>query len=204
MLFGNGVGGSVHHVILLWPFPALIIGTVLAAVSRRLGRMGPFLVAAAVLVVAGRALLVTNEYFARLVRNGPGEIWSEAIYPLSHLLRRVNPPIVYLDDWGMFDNLRLLNRGALPLRVGDDPLSKPQLTAADRTEVLRRLAEPGAVFVGHPDGAELFPGVNAKLRKIAAEAGYRQEMMATIPDRNGRIIFEVIRFVRPAAAAGPT
>ncbi len=204
MLFGNSVGGSVHHVILLWPFPALIIAIAFAEASRRLGRAGVLLVAAAVLIVAGRAAMVTNEYFARLVRNGPGESWSDAIYPLSDFLRRVKPSVIYLDDWGMFDNLRLLNKGILPLRIGNDPLSKPQLDADDRQEVLARLAEADALFVGHPDGAELFPGVNAKLRTIAAEAGYRQETVAAIQDRNGRIIFEVLRFVRRAAGAGPT
>jgi len=204
MLFGKNVGGSVHHTILLWPFPALIIAIAFAEASRRLGRAGVPLVAAAVLIVAGRDMMVTNEYFARMVRNGPGESFSEAIYPLSDFLRRVKAPVIYLDDWGMFDNLRLLDKGTLPLRVGNDPLSKPQLDADDRQEVLRRLAEADALFVGHPDGAELFPGVNAKLRAMAAEAGYSQNRVAAIPDRNGRIIFEVLRFVRPASGAGPT
>jgi hypothetical protein len=204
MLFGKNVGSSVHHVILIWPFPALIIATAFAAASRRLGRAGLPLVAAAVLIVVGSDAMVTNEYFARLVRNGAGESWTDAIYPLSDFLNRVRPPVIYLDDWGMFENLRLLNKGTLPLRVGSDPLSKAQLNTDDQQEVLRRLAEADAVFVGHPDGAEMFPGVNGKLRTIAEEAGYRQETIARIPDRNGRIIFEVVRFLRPAPAAGRT
>jgi 4-amino-4-deoxy-L-arabinose transferase-like glycosyltransferase len=202
MLFGNNVGSSAHHVILIWPFPVLIIAMAFAEASRRLRRIGVPLVAATVLIVAGRDTMVTNEYFARLVRNGPGESWTEAIYPLSDYLSRVKPRVIYLDDWGMFENLRLLNKGTLPLRVGSDPLSKAQLNTDDRQEVLSRLAETDAVFVGHPDGAEMFPGVNAKLRAIAAETGYRQETVAQIPDRNGRIIFEVVRFVRPASDAG--
>ena len=31
---------------------------------------------------------------------------------------------------------------------------------------------------------------------VAKEGGYRREMIAEIPDRNGRAIFEVFRFVR--------
>jgi 4-amino-4-deoxy-L-arabinose transferase-like glycosyltransferase len=204
MLFGKGVGGSAHHAILIWPLPAIIIAIALAEASRHLGRAGVPLIAAAVLIIAGRDLLVTNEYLARLVRNGPGEAWTDAIAPLSDLLSRVKASVIYLDDWGMFENLRLLDQGALPLRVGNDPLSKPELDADDKQEVLRRLGEANAVFVGHRDGAEMFAGVNAKLRAIAAEAGYRQETVAKIADRNGRIIFEVLRFVRVESSAGRT
>ena len=150
----------------------------------------------AVVLVAGSGLLVTNEYFALLVRNGGGVEWTDAIYPLSDYLRRVKPTAIYIDDWGMLDVLRMLNRGKLPLRVGSDPLSKPQLDAEDKGVVLARISDPDAVFVGHSDSAELFTGVNAKLRAIAAEAGYRREMLAEISDRNGRAMFEVFRFRR--------
>jgi 4-amino-4-deoxy-L-arabinose transferase-like glycosyltransferase len=196
MLLGKGVGGAVHHVMLLWPFPTLIIALAFAEGSRRFERIGAPVAATAILIVSARNLLITNEYYARLVTNGPGQVWTDAIYPLSDSLRLVKPGPIYLDDWGMFDNLRILNRGTLPLRVGSDPLSKPQFDANDRTEMLRRLSEAAAVFVGYPDGAEQFAGVNAHLRAFAAETGFEREMLARIPDRNGRIIFEICRFYR--------
>lgn len=194
MLFAKGAGGSVHHVILLWPLPTLFVSVALAEASRRAGRLGIPLLAAAVLFLAGSSALVTNEYFARLVRNGAGVEWTDAIYPLSSYLKQVQADTFYLNDWGMFDALRMLNRGKLPLRVGSDPLTKPQLNADDRQLVLSRISEAGSVFVGHPDELELFTGVNAKLRALAAEAGYRREMLAEIRDRNGRTAFEVYRF----------
>src|SRR5207302_11187398 len=33
-------GGSVHHAILLWPLPEMVIAVSVAAASRRLGRAG--------------------------------------------------------------------------------------------------------------------------------------------------------------------
>jgi hypothetical protein len=186
MLFGKGVGGSAHHVILLWPFPTLFIAVALAQISRRLGPAGKPLLAFVVVFLAGSSLLVTNEYFTRLVRNGPGEAWTDAVDPLSDFLKLANPRVIYLDDWGMFHNLVLLNRGTLPLN--NDP--------SDRRVVLARIAESDSVFVGHPNDIEIFKGVNAKLLALAEEAGYRREMLAEIPDRNGRPMFEVFRFRR--------
>src|SRR5262249_35201144 len=118
----------------------------------------------------------------------------DAIYPLSDYLRGVKADTIYINDWGILDTLRMLNRGKLPLRVGSDPLSKPQLDADDRQLALARISEAGSIFVGRPDGQELFTGVNAKLRDLAAAAGYRRRTLAEIRDRNDRLAFEVFRF----------
>jgi 4-amino-4-deoxy-L-arabinose transferase-like glycosyltransferase len=196
MLFGKGVGGSAHHVILLWPYPTLFIAVAFAEASRRLGSAGKPLLALVVLFLAGSSLLVTNEYLALLIRNGPGEVWTDAVYPLSDYLKRVKPPAIYADDWGMINILTLLNRGSMPLRVGTDPLLKSQLDPEDRRMVLDRIAESESVFATHPGELELFKGVDAKLMAMAAEAGYRRETLAEISDRNGRRMFQVFRFRR--------
>ncbi|HTM51833.1 MAG TPA: glycosyltransferase family 39 protein [Bryobacteraceae bacterium] len=195
MLFAKGAGGSVHHAILLWPFPALFAAVAFAEASRKLGRRGLPVLGAFTAFLAGANALVTNEYFARLVRNGPTESWTDAVTPLSDYLRHVKPgTTIYVNDWGIFDTVRMLSRGKLTLRVGSDPLSKPQLDAEDRRVVQARLAEPEVIFVSHTDAAEQFTGVNGKLRDLAREGGYRRVNLAEIPDRNGRPIFEVFRF----------
>jgi 4-amino-4-deoxy-L-arabinose transferase-like glycosyltransferase len=197
MAFTKGAGTSAHHAILLWPFPALLTAAAFAEASLLFKRVGKPLLAIALLFLAATSALVTNEYFARLVRNGGGLVWTDAIYPLSDCLQRVRYAAVYVNDWGMFANLWMLSQGQLPLRVGSDPLEKPHLDATDRSAVLDRISDRGAVFVGHTDGNEIFKGVNAKLRDLAAEAGYRRETVADIMDRNGRMIFEVFRFQPP-------
>jgi len=196
MALNKNTGGSAHHTILIWPFPTLFIAVAFAELSRRISFLGKPLLVAVVILVAGSGLLVTNEYFAQSVRNGAGESWTDAIFPLSDYLKTVKPQLIYINDWGMFDTLHLLHRGRLPLREGSDPLSKPQLNSEEKDLILKRLEEPDSIFVGHPDANELFKGVNAKLREMAKEAGFRRVMLAEIPDRNGRMMFEVFRFER--------
>ena len=56
MAITANTGASVHHTILLWPFPQVVIAVSFASASRRLGRAGiPALaVTMAVLMVSGR------------------------------------------------------------------------------------------------------------------------------------------------------
>ena len=188
-------GGSVHHAILIWPLPQMVIAISFAAASRRLPAAGiPALaVVLAVLMVSG--LLVTNEYFALIVRNGGSQNWTDAIFRLADYMKSTSPGNVFCMDWGIMDSTRLLSRGKLPLRVGTDPINKPALGDADREYLSRTISAPGSVFINHTKDFEFFPGVNGKLVKYAADAGYRREVMAVIPDSNGRPVYEVYRFV---------
>ena len=195
MLFTKGAGDSPHHVILLWPFPTLIVAVAFAEASKKT-RIGKPLLAAAAVFLAVTSALVTREYFTCLVRNGPGVKWTDAIDPLARSLAGVNAGAIYLNDWGMLNSLTALSMGKLPLRVVDNPMAKQEIGSEDRRVVLDRIAESSAVFVSHADGLEIYKGVNAKLDALAGAAGYRREPIAEIADRNGRNIFEVFRFIR--------
>ncbi len=70
MALNPQTGGSAHHTILLWPWPEAVIGVSFAGVSRRMGRFGVPAVAAVVALTGASCLLVTNEYYAKIVRNG--------------------------------------------------------------------------------------------------------------------------------------
>jgi hypothetical protein len=187
-------GGSVHHAILLWPLPQMVIAISFAAASRRLRAAGiPALaIVLAVLMVSG--LLVTNEYRFLIVRNGGSRNWTDAIFRLDDYMKGVSPGKVFCVDWGIMDSLRLLSRGKLPLIVGTDPISKPALDGADREYLAQAISGPGHVFINHTEDFEFFTGVNGKLVKYAADAGYRREVMAVIPDNYGRPVYEVYRF----------
>jgi 4-amino-4-deoxy-L-arabinose transferase-like glycosyltransferase len=200
MATNASTGGSVHHTILLWPFPQWVIGVSFAAASRRLGRAGipAVVVVTAVMTISG--ILVTNEYFYVSYAFGGAPVWSEAVFPLSDFMKRVEAGTVYCVDWGILDTLRYLNHGKLKLAVGSDPISKPQLSLADREPVLRMLADPGAVFIAHTKDFENFQGTNDRLVKFAAAEGYRRDMLAVISDSFGRPAFEVYRFMAPGAS----
>jgi hypothetical protein len=148
-----------------------------------------------VLMVSG--LLVTNEYHFLMMRNGGSQNWTDAIFRLSEYMKRVTPSNVYCVDWGIMDSMRLLSRGELPLRVGTDPITKPAFDDEDREFLARTISGSGHVFINHTKEFEFFTGVNDKLVKYAADAGYRREVMAVIPDSHGRPVYEVYRFARP-------
>ena len=188
-------GGSVHHSILLWPLPQMVIAISFAAASRRLRAAGiPALaVVLAVLMVSG--LLVTNEYRFLMVRNGGTQNWTDAIFRLGDYMKGVSARNVFCVDWGIMNSMHLFSRGKMPLREGTNPITKPALDDADRQYLARAISEPANVFINHTKDFEFFTGVNDKLVKYAADAGYRREVMAVIPDSHGRPVYEVYRFV---------
>ena len=139
-------------------------------------------------LVCGANALVINQYYVDAVRNGGALNWTDAIYPLAAFLRETPANTVFAVDWGILDNLRLLSRGSLPLRVGSD--------AGNREQVHEWLSGPDRLFVAHTDGQQFFKDSKENLRRIAAELGYRPEVIRVIQDQHGRAIFEVYRFVR--------
>jgi hypothetical protein len=189
-------GGSVHHAILIWPLPQMVIAISFAAASRRLRRVGIPALAAVLAVLMVSGLLVTNEYRVLILRNGGSQNWTDAIFRLADYMKSVSSTNVFCVDWGMMDSMRLLSGGKLPLRVGTDPITKPLLDPADREFLARVIAGPGHVFINHTKDFEFFAGVNDKLVKYAADAGYRREVMAVIADSNRRPVYEVYRFLR--------
>jgi 4-amino-4-deoxy-L-arabinose transferase-like glycosyltransferase len=194
----RGAGGSVHHTILLWPLPAMIVAVSFAAASRRLGRAGLPAVAVMLALVAGSSALVTNEYFRVSVRNGGSHTWSDAIFPLSADLVAARPAAVYCADWDIFDSLRLVSRGALPLRDGMDPAPAPEMSRADRDRLLAMISAPGAIWVTHVPGFEFFPAVRPRLDGFAEDAGLERVPLRVISDAHGRPTFELYRFERRA------
>ena len=189
-------GGSVHHAILLWPLPEMVVAVSFAAASRRLGRIGVPVLAASLAFLMTGGLLVTNEYYVRMRRNGGGMNWTDAIFRLSDHMRGVRANYVFSVDWGIMDSLRMLNRGTLPLRIGTDPIAKPQLDDRDREFLGNMIGDPQNVFINHTKTFEFFTDVNNKLVKYAEDAGYRRQVEAVIPDSYGRPVYEVYRFVK--------
>jgi len=187
-------GGSVHHTILLWPLPAMVTAVSFAAASRRLGRAGIPAVALITAVLAGSGVLVTNEYLWKSIRNGGSRTWSDAVFPLAGDLVRMRPAAVYCADWNIFENLRLIERGALPLASGMDPAPAPAMGATERQWLLDMIGKPGAVWVGHVPEFEYFPAVRPRLDAFAEAAGFERRLLGVIRDSHGRPTFELFRF----------
>jgi hypothetical protein len=100
MAFTKGAGGSVHHVVLLWPVPHLFQAVAFAEAS--------------ILWQSPRwqqAAGWANEYLYRLARYGADRSWTDVIYPLSEAAGRINAPQIVVADWGILDQLALLHQG---------------------------------------------------------------------------------------------
>ncbi|HEY2012343.1 MAG TPA: glycosyltransferase family 39 protein, partial [Bryobacteraceae bacterium] len=194
MAINANTGGSIHHTVLLWPIPELIIAISFAAASRRLGRAGIPALAVVMAVMLTSGVLVINQYHVEMLRYGGAQAWNNSIFALSDYIKGVPARNVVCLDWGIMDPLRMLHRGRLPLLWGSDLTSKPEMTADDRAGALAILSQPDNVYIAHTKAFEFFPGVSPRLVEFAGQAGYRRTVLATISDTYGRPVYEVYRF----------
>jgi hypothetical protein len=184
MALTHDAGASAHHVVLLWPFPILF------AVAA-LHRLPKFAIGVFGIAMVGSNLLIDNQYLYQLQRNGAYNTFTDAILPLSEAVDESQT--LYITDWGLFDSLNLLHRGRLRLRLASGSLTPANPSPEETADVQRMLQDPSALFLGHVKAREVYPNVGAHLDVQAETAGLRRETIRTIPDSNGRPIFEISR-----------
>jgi hypothetical protein len=178
MAVTRNAGASVHHTVLLWPFPQWFLALALAQAWPPLGRR--LAAAGAVAIVAWNAV-VLYDYGARMSRNGGALLWTDAIYPLADFAQ-AEPFEYYAVDWGILENLTLLGQGRVAVYPAW-PSPDPAQLSSDRV-----------LFLTHTPGNEVFPGANARLDDLAAQLGLKREVVRTIADTRGKPIFQVLRF----------
>ncbi len=176
MLATGGAGAAAHHIVLIWPFPALLIALALAGLAERLP---PWLPAALCALLCLVNLRTTNYYAAALVQNGGSTRWTTAFDPLLGRLRELRAPRVLVADWGILETLQLLGEGRLR--------AEPALTFV-----------PGDhLWLAHTSEARIVPPGAAAIEAAARAAGHEKTVLETIYDRNGRPVFVLFRFRRP-------
>jgi len=182
-----GTGGAAHHVILIWPLPCAFIGIALAGASERLPKYGRWAVAALVAWLTVANILNTNTYLASLIRNGATTQWTDASERLAGAISHYrNDPIVTV-DWGYVNALRMFYGGELHLT----PINE-----ATPDQIAAVITQSNAIFIEHTDDNQLFPGVNERLRAIAAGLGYSEQSLRTVHDDEGRPVFEIFRLTK--------
>jgi len=179
MIVTAGTGVASHHVILLWPFHFLAIAAALAAIPRA------WVCAALTFLLCSSNLLVTNEYYWELVRNGPDIRFTDALYTLKSQLERLRSPAVFISDWGILEPLKLLSDEAMPVQG---------VSLGDPGSLRREIADPRSVFVAHTAGFAYFPGDRSALEDLATGAGFEEVSAEIVYDRYGRATFDVFRF----------
>lgn len=185
-------GGSVHHAILLWPLPQMLIAASFSSAAERLGRYAWPAVAATTLLMSVSGVLVVNEYFRLAWQNGGAMNWTEAVFPLAKYVRSAGVSQVFAVDWGITDTLRFLNEGKTPLSLAYD--ITPESGEPDMGRLKEAVGSPGHIFVAHRKDFEYFQGANDRFVAAAVKAGFQPATVAVIPDSFGRPVYEVYRF----------
>jgi hypothetical protein len=178
MALTTGAGAAAQHVILLWPFPALVIAVALSHAPRGIAVAGT-----AVLCLSNMA--VTNNYYAELIRVGPAIHWTDAIDPLNVYLQSLHADHVFIGDWGFLETLNLLSEGSLPVISAD---------TTDEAAILNMFAAGQSVFVFHTPVYAFQPELRIRIESAARSHGWEQQHLQTIYDQNGRPTFDVFRF----------
>jgi hypothetical protein len=203
MALTKDAGLGAHHVVLLYPLPQwfLAVAFVQAADWRplRWKYIGSIALAAAVLFLAVDNLLLTNEYFYQLETYGPTKSWNDAIFRLADEAGHIQAEHLVVDDWGILTPLIVLSSNRLRPYLADQTFLGPGITDDDRNWFMRRLAED--VWIGHTTAFLQWSDANERIGRLARSAGFEKQTIKTVPDRNGRPVFEIFRFVRSSAAA---
>lgn len=180
MALTYGAGGSAHHVVLMWPWPHCVIGAAVAHWRRM-----PVAVGMGVLASLG----VIMHHYLLIDRYGSDPPWSEAIYSLANRVIAEHPEGVFVNDWGMQEQLLLISRGSLKFDSSFDKKALDPLAS-----------RPRWIFASHVDAYQNFAGVNAKWKQVP---GFRRIPIATIHDRQNKPVYELFRFERIAPAPAP-
>jgi hypothetical protein len=188
-------GASLHHTVLLWPFPQLFVAIVLSALRWKWAAISISLL----LLVLN--LLTINQYLAQFERNGAEGVFTDAIYPLSMALSPVAGQTLYMLDWGIQFPLDVLHDGHLNMRSGHDPFMSDTPSGWDKGAALHMFADPGALFIAHAEKREVFSGVRKRFDQSAASAGCHEDDVRAIPDSNGRPVFESFKLACGAEAS---
>jgi hypothetical protein len=67
------------------------------------------------------------------------------------------------------------------------------INEATPDQIAAIVPRPNAIFIQHTDDHQIFPGVNERLRAIAAGLGYSEQLLRVVPDDEGRAMFEIFR-----------
>jgi hypothetical protein len=188
--FAMGAQGS-HHMVLLWPLPHLMVACAIAEVARRRLAVALGLTS----VVAGSEALVTNEYYAQIVRNGPQDYWTSAAEPLRAYLSEAAPNAIYPLEWGIIGPLRALGRGNLPVGFTPEWLDAgTEFRPQDQAALRHLLTVVNPYFVRYVNRTGRSNAPVDRLLARSAELGYQEKQLAIINDRHGRPMYVVTQF----------
>ncbi len=181
-------GGRLHHLLLIYPFPQIAAGLVVA-------RTRWMTVAAAVLILATGVSTAQNLawYTQEIQRTGGHNHWSSAIYDLAAWMRAEPEKLYLASAWGFYRPLYTLTGGEISIRdryfeLLPEPL--PPELQTEMTNLVRRRDSYWLTSNIQPQYARNF----AKLTELAAPLGLKPRRVKVFYRRTGEPIYEVYSF----------
>ena len=186
MALNPHTGGTVHHAILLWPWPEAVVAISFAGVSRTAGAFRRICARCGNGSDSMSSLAVTNEYYAKIMRNGGTPTWSAAVFPLAESMKDSGAAYAFCTDWGILESVGLLTAWHPVMRNGI-------LGEEENAALTHMVSDPGHIILAHVPEAEQFPGVNEHVVERAAKLGYTKQ---SIPHSGGRFWAKFVRGYR--------
>jgi len=174
----------------------MFIGIAWAQASLAAGRVGPWLLTLVTLAIAGSNVLALNEYIYAFLHNGAHGTWSDAVRPLVRSLVDARPSRVVVYDWGISIPLEVMTKESVVAQWGDDPMFPDSISAEERKFRMDKLEDPGAMWVGHTDGNEQFPGINARIAASIRATGFEKAAVSIVNDSGGRPVYQLFHVRR--------
>jgi hypothetical protein len=209
-LFLTWQARAVHHTISLWPWHLLLIGLVARDLQAwgdtRTRWMRGALVGVFLVLVAGQVRSTMSLVAAHRFERGFHPNWDPAIYQLSAALEREYGPtrLIMSTDWGLHTPLHAL--AALTSRDRYRDAWLPLMTIHRWSPLRRRewalqLAARDTLVLTFTDRRARFTTARRNLFELADEQGLTNVRLRSIAGADGRALYEIHRFERPAVDA---
>jgi 4-amino-4-deoxy-L-arabinose transferase-like glycosyltransferase len=197
-------GDKPHHLLLVYPFPHVLVAAAAVTMWKALRTLPPMVVAAttaaltaAVLTPPAIGLAQTRHVLEELQVTGGSGTFSDGIYNLARYLSKADAGRhVVILDWGIFYNVVALTDGRVPTEQLWLQLHTPQQPPR---ALVDKLVDPRALYVVHSPGATQFPWPRRHFISITASAHLRRLRVETIYTRNRVPLFFVYRLVAARA-----
>jgi hypothetical protein len=186
MLFSQGGGMGVHHTVLLWPMPHLLVAVALSVAPARSLRWP-----VAILLIGANFLMI-RQYFLDFDRSGCAWRFTDATNRLSSTLADAGTH-VFVTDWGIYEILEIMHRGKL------EAFPVYEIFLADsadpaRADLIHKLfSDPRGLFVRHTPAFQAFPAAVQHFDADLKLFGYEKTAVQTFADSHGRPMLEIFR-----------
>lgn len=188
------------HLIVMLPFPHLLIAAALGSALRDRGRLASRILAPllALLCVASFAFDLRSDFRYRraLAATAGVGLFSSAHNAVADYLAHRDIARPLAADWGFADTVELLTAGGvIPRQIAE--LSEPPPYPFTRAHAGETLADPSSRYLFHAEPWAAAPGRYGAVEDVAAEMGLRLELIEAFPDGIGR---PVVLLYRPSRA----